>query len=304
MMPLESWTGFLKTVNMSEKNFILKMISNHTGKKIKSVKNIFCSHKYPFGNQMIMLNNIIYWCEKMLKCKRIILDKRYYWYIKKKIILKKLKMDIIIDDIQNYYNTSILIDKSFYFFFLKGEYRINLLKNEILNNLPRLETDPKDLYIYIRSGYLGSIYNSDYFQPPLCFYKNIINNIEFKNIYIIAIDKTNKIIDLLLNLYSKIIYKQNSIEIDIAYLVNAYYVIGAISTFLYAALKLNDKIKIFWQYGQNTINYINKNNVLFYLMDYSQEYLNQRFEWRYNKTQIELMVKDICPKKFRILYKK
>ena len=116
-------------------------------------------------------------------------------------------------------------------------------------------------------------------------------------------DKTNKIIDLLLNHYPKIIYKKNSIKIDIAYLTKAYYVIGAISTFLYGALQLNNNIRILWQYGRNTINYISKNNILFYFMDFSEEYLNQRYEWKYNKTQIELMIKDQCPKKFKIFYK-
>lgn len=172
-----------------------------------------------------------------------------------------------------------------------------------MNNLPKIETYPNDLYIYIRSGYLGSLYNKFYFQPPLCFYKSIIDNIKFRNIYLIAIDKTNKIVDILLNLYPKIIYKQNSIKIDIAYLINAFNAIGAISTFLSGALQLNDKIRIFWQYGINTFDYIYKRNILFFTMDFSDEYLSQRFEWKYNKTQIELMIKDKCPNKFRLFYK-
>ena len=302
-MPLMGWREFHKNVNLSEKNFILDIISNNIGKKITSVKKIFCSQKYPFGNQLIMLNNIIYWCETILKCKRIILDRRYFWYIKNTIIFKKNKMDIIVDDINKYYNSSVLIDESFYFFYIKGEYRINLLKNEIIKNLPTIITYSNDLYIYIRSGYFGSIYNSCYFQPPLCFYKSIIDNIEFRNIYIIAIDKTNKIIDILLNLYSKIIYKKNTIKVDIAYLVNAFNVVGTLSTFLSGALNLNDKIRIFWQYGINTFYYISKQNTLFYIMDFSEEYLKQRFEWKYNKTQIELMIKDKCPNKFRLFYK-
>lgn len=304
LISLMTWNSFREIVNISKKNNnILEIISNNIGKKVTFVKHIFCSQKYPFGNQLIMLNNVIYWCEKILKCKRIILDKRYYWYIKNKIILKKNKMDIIVDDINKYYNTSTLIDKSFFFFYFKGEYRINLLKAEIMNNLPKIETYPNDLYIYIRSGYLGSLYNKFYFQPPLCFYKSIIDNIKFRNIYLIAIDKTNKIVDILLNLYPKIIYKQNSIKIDIAYLINAFNVIGAISTFLSGALQLNDKIRIFWQYGINTFDYIYKRNILFFTMDFSDEYLSQRFEWKYNKTQIELMIKDKCPNKFRLFYK-
>ena len=303
MMPLMTWQDLEKNIKSSKNNYILEIISNSIGKKVTFVKKIFCSQKYPFGNQLIMLNNIIYWCEKILKCKRIILDRRYYWYIKNKIILKETKMDIIVDDINKYYNTSVLIDKSFYFFYFHGEYRINLLKNEMIKNLPTIITYPNDLFIYIRSGYLGAIYNKWYFQPPLCFYKSIIDNIEFNNIYLIAIDKTNKIIDILLDLYSKIIYKQNTIKIDVSYLANAFNLIGAISTFLSGALQLNDKIRIFWQYGVKSFSYIYKKNTLFYFMDFSEEYLNQRFEWKYNKTQIELMIRDKCPNKFKLFYK-
>ena len=298
-----NWKDYQKMTKDRKGINILEIISNIIGKKVTYVKQIFCSQNYPFGNQLIILNNIIYWCETLLKCKRIILDQRYYWYIKNKIILKNIKMDIIVDNISKYYNTSVLIDKSNYFFYSKAEYRINLLKNEIIKNLPAIMTYWNDLYIYIRSGYLGAIYNRNYFQPPLCFYKNIIDNIEYRNIYIIAIDKTNKIIDILLNLYPKIIYKKNAINIDIAYLVNAFNVIGTISTFLSGALQLNDKIRIFWQYGIKTFNYINKQNTLFYIMDFSKEYLNQRFEWKYNKTQIELMIKDQCPNKYKLFYK-
>ena len=287
-------------LNFSEKDYILKMISNSIGSAITSIKSIFCCEKIPFGNQIITLNNIIYACE-VLKCKKIILDKRYFWYIKNKIVLKNLKINIIVDDINNYLNTSTLIDKTTNFFYLGGKYRINLLKNEIIKNLPKIETNPNDMFIYIRSGYLGAIYNKNYFQPPLCYYKNIIEKNKYSKIFIIAIDKTNKIIDILLDFYPNLIFNENSIELDIAYLANAYNVIGTISTFLYASLQVNDNIKQFWQYGKNTLNYINKNKTTYYLMDFSKEYLKNRYEWKYNSSQIELMIKDKCPYKFRII---
>ena len=81
---------------------------------------------------------------------------------------------------------------------------------------------------------MGAIYNKHYFQPPLCYYKNIIEKNRYSKIYIIAIDKTNKIIDILLDFNPNLIFNENSIELDIAYLANAYNVIGTISTFLYA----------------------------------------------------------------------
>lgn len=95
------------------------MISNSIGRAITSIKYIFCCEKIPFGNQIITLNNIIYACE-VLKCKKkIILDKRYFWYIKNKLVLKNLKINIIVDDINNYLNTSTIIDKTTNFFILE-----------------------------------------------------------------------------------------------------------------------------------------------------------------------------------------
>lgn len=36
-------------------------------------------------------------------------------------------------------------------------------------------------------------------------------------------------------------------------------------------------------------------------MDFSKDYLKNRYEWKYNSSQIELMIKDKCPYKFRII---
>ena len=289
--------------NISTKDLILKMISNSIGRTIKSFKSIFCSLKMPFGNQILTLNNIICACE-ILKCKKIILDKRYFWYIKNKIVLKNLKINIIVDNISNYLNSSTIKDKTINFIFLGGKYRMILLKNEIIKNLPKIKTNPKDMYIYIRSGYLGAIYHKLYFQPPLCYYKKIIDNKIYNKIFIIAKDKTNKIIDILLSFYPNLIFNENSIELDIAFLANAYNVVGTVSTFLYAALRLNDNLKHFWQYGRNTYYYLNNNKTTYYLMDFSKEYIKNIYEWKYNSSQIKLMIKDKCPNNFRVILMK
>jgi len=93
---------------------------------------------------------------------------------------------------------------------------MDILRKEILRNLPRVKINPSDLYIYIRSSSAGSIYNHDYFQPPLCYYKAILNNFNFKKVNLIAKDKTNKMIDILLNNCRFINFKEKSLEKDIA----------------------------------------------------------------------------------------
>ena len=83
------------------------------------------------------------------------------------------------------------------------ENRFNVFKNEILSNLPKINTDINDLYIHIRSGDIflnrNPEYASDYAQPPLCFYERIIKENNFNKIYIISQDRGNPVIDKLIN---------------------------------------------------------------------------------------------------------
>ena len=87
-------------------------------------------------------------------------------------------------------NQGTIFDKTFFFFYyfnyIKPELKINLLKKEIFKNIPKIIIDNKDLYIYMRSGDIFEKKRPLYYyaQPPLCFYKKIIQNYKFKNNYI------------------------------------------------------------------------------------------------------------------------
>ena len=105
---------------------------------------------------MIILNKAIFYCE-ILKCKRIILNKNVYWFISNDIIDTNNNMTIELGDIETYKNKrGILIDNTNNFFWYYGyyrpQYRINLIREQILQNLPIIKLNPNDLYIYIRSG--------------------------------------------------------------------------------------------------------------------------------------------------------
>ena len=86
------------SINLKEKKELLNMISESIGRKITSVNIIFLSQKMRFGNQIILINLAIFFCE-ILGCKKIILDKNWNWFIKNKIIYKKYRM--IIDVLRN-----------------------------------------------------------------------------------------------------------------------------------------------------------------------------------------------------------
>jgi hypothetical protein len=117
-----------------EKDKLLKYISKSAGKKIRFVKYIFIGNKLRFGNKLINIYKIIFYCQ-ILRCKKVFIDKTNTWFIKHKIINKKYKMIIVPEEEKNLYNYQTIIDKTDNFFYYKGyinyQKRIDLLKNEI-----------------------------------------------------------------------------------------------------------------------------------------------------------------------------
>jgi hypothetical protein len=147
-------------------------------KNITSLDTLFFNKKCNFGNCIIFLNKIIFYCE-IIGCKNIILNKDIFWFIKNNITIYDYNITISVDDYIKYNNSNILIydswDIFFFFFKIKPEIRSNYLRNEILLNLPKMITHNKDLYIHLRGGDIFALNpHRPYAQPPLCFYKNIL----------------------------------------------------------------------------------------------------------------------------------
>lgn len=291
--------NYIKYNDIKFKKKLLEIISKSLGQKITSIKSIFLSQRNFFGNQILILNSIIFVCE-FLGCKRIILDKRYFWYIKNKIIDRKFKRIIDVGDIKDYLNTSTIIDRTPIFYDRFCENRLDILRKEILNNLPKKIIKPNVLYIYIRSSYYGSFYNRIFFQPPLCYYKTILNNFKFKKVNLIAKDKTNKMIDILLNNFKYIIFKEKTLTEDIAILINAYNIVGLPSSFLYSIMNMNYNLRLYWYYGDHGFTFRPNIEATIFKMVPSKEYLKQIHYWKYNSSQLKLMINDICPNKFEI----
>ena len=205
----------------------------------------------------------------------------------------------------------------FNFFFIpqiiRTQIRIDLVKNEILNNLPKVNINKNSLYIHIRSGDIfSSSIASNYGQPPLCFYEKIIKNFNFKKIFIISKDKYNQNINELINKYNNIIYTKNSLDIDIAYLVNAKNIVASISSFLIMCIKLNDNLKYLWEYDftRLSIKVIHLHHHIYkypikyktYTMMPSKKYIEEMFYWEKTVEQVKLMIEEICPYDFTITF--
>ena len=265
---------------------------------------------------LISLNKAIFYCE-ILKCKKLLLRKNNSAYIRNIIndkkyglIIEEINSSIIINNenlLSNYYNP--------YYDFLgiKPNNRLYVFKNEILRNLPFIQTKENDLYIHIRSGdiFLKSNKGNFYSQPPLCFYKTIINNNKFNKIIIISENKLNPIVDKLIKKYPYIIYKPGNIKLDIAKLIYAFNIVSSISSFLMGIIKLNDNLRNIWEYDIYKIRlkiyhlhhslYKYRRKYTIFLMNPSKQYMEKMYLWQANRKQINIMLRDKCPKIFRII---
>ena len=183
------------------------------------------------------------------------------------------------------------------------------LREEIIRNIPKVNIDPKALYINIRGGDIfAADINHSYSQPPLCFYEKIINNNKFKNIYIISKDRQNPVLNALTDKYNNIIFRHDNYETDVASLVHAYYVVAPVSSFFFSAIKLNENLKILWEYDIYRLkekfrwlhHHLFKFDIKYkiYTMKPSDIYADQMYYWTISQSQLKLMIEDKCPYDF------
>jgi hypothetical protein len=300
-----------------EKKKLFVFLSKCLGKNITKVKYIFFGPSLRFGNMIKFLEKAIYYCH-IIDCKKIFLDKKKIWFIRKNLKIKKYKMSIEIKnekDIITY--DTIIIDKTDNFFnynkYTKYEYNLDIFKNEIIANLPKLKINKNDLYIYIRSGDIFIKPHRFYSQPPLCFYKKILDNYDFNKIYLITENMNNPVINQILNYFPNIIYNKNKIQMDISLLVHAYNIVGANSSFLSNILRININLLFLWMFQflirkniKKTKFNINKfyslNKIKIFYMYSSKRYYEEMKIWNNTKSQRDLMLNENCTSDFFIFY--
>ena len=165
------------------KTTILDILSRSIGKKIDNVKYIYLGGQLRFGNQLSRIFNTMFVCE-ILGCKKIFLEKKNNWYLKNKIINKQFKIFIEPKFKKCLDKLNIIIEETYIFFYFSHILfpikRVNVIRKEIMRNLPNLKVNCNDLFIHIRSGdiFKGSLPHRKYVQPPFCFYRNIFNKLK------------------------------------------------------------------------------------------------------------------------------
>lgn len=298
-----------------EKKELLQYISKSVQHNITNVKQIYVGRKSNFGNQMIIIYKILYYC-KILGCKRIILQKDNYHYIKNTIIDKESKMKILVGNIEDIKDFDTIVDRTVNFFFysnyLRPERNVELLKYEIVKNLPKVSVNINDLYIYIRSGDIFSVsycrYHN-YVQPPFCFYKKVLNEFKFRKIYLIAQNAKNPVIDKLLENFPNIIFKRKALNIDIALLMNANNILsGGWSSFFGQVLLIKNSLKALWLfylYHQtlkfNNKNYLYNDKFKQFAMYATNDYILNMKPWTNSINQRKYMLNYKCPNNFTII---
>ena len=133
--------------------------------------------------------------------------------------------------------------------YLTNNFAVKNTDQEIIRNLNIINVNKDDLYIHVRSGDIFFYPHFPYAQPPFCFYRKILNNHKFNNVYLISQDTFNPVIQKILNEYNSVIYKQNGIKEDISYIINAYNIVASISSFLISILHLNYNLKTLFDYN-------------------------------------------------------
>lgn len=315
---------YFKTTNFNSsylniiKRTLQDIIYQNFNKNITYINLLFIDGHSRFGNYFIALNKAIIFCE-FFSCKKIII-KRKNDYIKDQIFYQKYNLTLEPND--SFYlidNNSMVIDIKFFFynfnFTVLGKVnRFYMFRNEIINNLPKVKINLDDIYIYIRGGDIFRHINRSvhfYIQPPLCFYKRVLNQFRFREIIIISEDTSNPVIPVLLKEYPYIKYNKNKIKLDISYLLNSYNIISATSSFIVSIIKLNQNLKFLWEYDFYKLSerylhlhysvYTFSFNYTIYKMNLSKRYKKLVYPFRNTEKQRKQMIEARCDNNFDII---
>ena len=298
------------TLQSKIKQKLLKELqSKNNNKNLSEIKFAYVDKTFNFGNSMVLLNNLLYYCE-ILNISNIYLNLKKRWPISKNVTSNKINITLVSRNSLDFHDPNIVIfDKKRIYFqkVIKPEIRIDIMKNEIKKNLPKIKINPTDLVIHIRSGDIfkykpNKHYN--YAQPPLCFYQSVINNFTFSKIYIISQDRENPVIDILIEKYPTIINTKNKLEKDLSILSNAYNVVGSISSFFTTIIIINENLEFIWEFDNYILSekylhlhrdiYNYTYNYKIYKMYPSLKYKKKMYPWINNRQQIDLMIHEKC----------
>ena len=278
-------------------------------KNLSEIKYVFVEKALRYGNSIVLLNNLFYYCE-ILNISNIYLNSNQDWPISENITSNMFNISFVNKKNINLNDRSITSFHKNYIYYqriIKPEIRIDKFKFEIKRNLPKVIINKKDLFIHIRSGDIFKYKSNksiNYAQPPLCFYESILNKFKFRQIFIITQNNLNPITDLLVKKFQRIIVTNNSLKEDVSLLMNAYNVVGSISSFYTTIIIFNDNLIKIWEYDlyrlpekyfhlhRDFYNYEIKYSL--YKMIPSKKYKTMMFPWRNTKEQRDFMINEKC----------
>ena len=293
------------------KEKFIQKFSAKCHKDFRYVKNVVVMKSFCFGNQMIALNNIIYYCE-MLGIKNLYLNSQYDFYIKNDIITDKIHISVKSNDSFNCMDKDTfcgqLIGDFYYPEYVRPKRRALILKDEIIKNLPQVQLNKDDLYIYIRAGDLFNPNINGYTPAPYCFYERVITKFKFNDIYIISVDDKNPVIGKLISNFPNIKHKFNDVKLDIATLVKAYNLANSVSSFSQVSISFNDNLENLFEYEiyktyaailhfHYDIDKLNKKFNI-YRMKPSENYFRRMYKWENTEEQRKLLLDENCPNDF------
>ena len=147
-------------INLSDEFFKIKSVKRQIeAKKLSYIKTI-CGGRGKIGNALIMLNNLINICEKII-CKNIIAPEGLHSLIKNPIYDKEYNITIFPSKYRKIIHVDIMLSRKeiFWFHYISKPHlmRLKIIREEVLKNIPKYESNLNDLiiitiYIHIRSG--------------------------------------------------------------------------------------------------------------------------------------------------------
>lgn len=238
------------------------------------------------GNLLIQIRNAIhialYYNYNIILPTHIFLNTTYL-VINNSITIKDKQLT---DHSNFFYQDRIInIDKSL---FLLNKDRVRAIMKSIYVFKNTYNLGSNDLVIHVRSGdiFTEEFPNKHYVPPPLSYYKNIIEQNYFDNIYLIAEDTHNPCITRLLELYPKIIFKVQTLDEDINMILASKNIIISIGTFIPQLLELSNNIENIYKPNYSPYN---KTGCKLHITNLS-EYQKIIFPWKNTQYQKQIML--------------
>lgn len=201
-----------------------------------------------------------------------------------------LKIGIITDFYKSTFIKNVTFDESLF----KINHSQVVDKLQSILKIQLHETFKVDCLIHVRSGdiFKSDVIHKNYAQPPLHYYVEILKQNTFENIYLIAEDTLNPVINQLCNLFPNIIFKLQNLEDDIKQILCAKTIISGIGTFIPSILLCDSKCRTLYSSKENKFYkpYFAVKKIHVITLPYD-DYYNKMGEWKNSDEQRDLMIK-------------